>query len=378
MRILHVFRAPVGGLFRHVSDLARGQSERGHEVGLICDARTGGARAEAALEGLRNALALGVKRVPMSRLPGFGDVTSSLAVAQHARRLQPDILHGHGAKGGVFARLARTAVRPPAAAVYTPHGGSFHYPPGSVAHIVYMTAERLLAPRTALFVFESGFVRDQFHAFVGPPGQPERVVHNGLADSEFEPLPEGERAFDLLFIGELRRLKGVDVLIDALAQLRDNAGLMPRLLLVGAGPDEAAFRAEVDRRGLAGQVTFRPPCPIRSVLAEAHVMVVPSRAESLPYVVLEAAAAGQPLIATKVGGIPEIFGPQAARLVPPDDSGALAAAIARALDHLDDARAEATALRAHVHAKFSISAMVENILAGYTAALSVTSAVERR
>ncbi|MFC7400066.1 glycosyltransferase family 4 protein [Chelatococcus sp. GCM10030263] len=377
MRILHVFRAPVGGLFRHVADLARGQSERGHEVGLICDARTGGARAEAMLEALRSSLALGVKRVPMSRLPGFGDVASSLAVAQHARRLQPDILHGHGAKGGVFARLARTAVRPPAAAVYTPHGGSFHYPPGSAAHIVYMTAERLLARRTALFIFESGFVRDQFHAFVGPPGQPERVVHNGLAESEFEPLPQREPPFDLLFIGELRKLKGVDVLIDALALLRDRDGLTPRLVLIGAGPDETAFRTDITRRDLAGQVTIRPPCPIREALAEARVMVVPSRAESLPYVVLEAAAAGRPLIATRVGGIPEIFGPKAYQLVRPDDSAALAEAIADRLRHLDRAQADAAELRAQVHANFSISAMVENILASYTAARSVTFAVEQ-
>jgi glycosyltransferase involved in cell wall biosynthesis len=375
LRILHVFRAPVGGLFRHVADLARGQSERGHEVGLICDARTGGVRAEAALEALRSSLALGVKRVSMSRLPGFGDVATSLAVAQHARRLQPDILHGHGAKGGVFARLARTAVRPPAAAVYTPHGGSFHYPPGSAAHIVYMTAERLLARRTALFIFESGFVRDQFHAFVGASGQPERVVHNGLAESEFLPLPDREPPFDLLFIGELRKLKGVDVLIQALALLRDRDGLTPRLVLVGAGPDETAFRADIARRDLTGQVTIRPPCPIREALAEARVMVVPSRAESLPYVVLEAAAAGRPLIATRVGGIPEIFGTQASRLIPPDDSAALAAAIADRLRHLDRAQAEAAALRGQVHANFSISAMVEDILASYTAARSGTFAV---
>ena len=84
--------------------------------------------------------------------------------------------------------------------------------------------------------------------------------------------------------------------------------------------------------------------PARQAFALGRVLVVPSRAESLPYVVLEAAAAGMPLIATRVGGIPEIFGPHAGRLVPPDDAAALAAAIAQALDGPDETAAAAAAL----------------------------------
>src|SRR5690606_29836200 len=116
------------------------------------------------------------------------------------------------------------------------------------------------------------------------------------------------------------------------------------------GPDEAAFRAQIVKLGLSDTVTMRPPSPIRHVLPEARAMVVPSRAESLPYVILEAAAAGQPLIATRVGGIPEIFGPAASRLVPPADVPALAAAIAQTLGAPDRAVADAEALRDYVHA----------------------------
>ncbi len=70
--------------------------------------------------------------------------------------------------------------------------------------------------------------------------------------------------------------------------------------------------------GVADQCVFEPPGPIRRALAQARIMVIPSRAESLPYVILEAAAAAQPLIATDVGGIGEIYGPQHRhRLIPP-------------------------------------------------------------
>lgn len=368
MRILHVFRTPVGGLFRHVMDVARGQSERGHEVGIICDATTGGARADAALAGLQASLALSVRRLDMGRLPGLGDITTTRAVAQAVRQLRPDVVHGHGAKGGLFARMAVSRKPEGPISVYTPHGGSFHYGKGHPAHHVYMAAERFLARRTDLFVFESEFVRSQFHRYLGPSGQLEKVVHNGLAEDEFAPLPRSSPSHDLLFIGELRTLKGVDVLLSALALLRDRGQAVPRLLLVGAGPDQATFHAQITSLGLAASVTLRAPSPIRHVLPETRVMVVPSRAESLPYVILEAAAAAHPLIATAVGGIPEIFGDAATRLIPPGNVPALADAINRMLADPAGAAAEAEALRERIRAHFSISVMVDGIIAGYDAA----------
>src|SRR5215813_954736 len=105
LNILHVLRAPVGGLFRHVSDLARGQIARGHRVGVIADSSTGAGEAEAALAALRPELALGLTRVPMSRHIGTGDVAAVAHVSQRAAEAAADVLHGHGAKGGAYARL---------------------------------------------------------------------------------------------------------------------------------------------------------------------------------------------------------------------------------------------------------------------------------
>src|SRR6478609_6508163 len=106
LNILHVMRAPVGGLFRHVADLARGQSARGHRVGLIADRSTGGAQAEATLSTLASKLAHGVTRVPMSRHVGVSDFLAVRHVSQRARAVAADVIHGHGAKGGAYARLA--------------------------------------------------------------------------------------------------------------------------------------------------------------------------------------------------------------------------------------------------------------------------------
>ena len=95
-----------------------------------------------------------------------------------------------------------------------------------------------------------------------------------------------------------------------------------------------------------------------------RMMVIPSRAESLPYVILEAAAAGVPIISTRVGGIPEIFGPQSDHLIPPDDIGVLVGAISAALERPALKRV-AQAVKARVQTEFSLPAMVDGGLAAY-------------
>ena len=130
-------------------------------------------------------------------------------------------------------------------------------------------------------------------------------------------------------MGELRAGKGLETLIDAMALLRRERRLRLTLLVVGSGASESELQERARAAGVWDSIAFVPPRPIREALGRGRVMVMPSHAESLPYVILEAAAAAQPLIATRVGGIPEIFGAQADELIPPADVPALADAIYR-------------------------------------------------
>lgn len=363
-RILHVFRAPVGGLFRHVLDLARLQAAAGHAVGIVCDATTGGERGARALADLAPSLDLGLLRIPMRRNPHLSDWTCLRAVARRAGEVGATVLHGHGAKGGAYARLA------PASAIraYTPHGGSYNYRPGSALHRTYMAAEAVLARRTDAFLFESAYVAERHRAFVGGPEKVTRIVHNGIAEAEFAPVPLAADAADLLYVGELREAKGLPYLLDALVRLRQE-GRPLRLLMVGSGPDAESLRAMVERLGLSDAASFEPPQAIRSVLARGRILVVPSLAESLPYVVLEAAAAAQPLVATRVGGIPEIFGAMAGDLVPSRNADALAGAIRRVLDEAPDVlAARVRALSESIHERFSLERMGADVISGYAAA----------
>jgi glycosyltransferase involved in cell wall biosynthesis len=361
LNILHVLRAPVGGLFRHVVDLARGQTALGHRVGLVADATTGAARAEAALATLSFDLEHGVLRIPMDRHLGLADLAAQRAVALHAKACGAEIVHGHGAKGGAYARLlpAGQAVR-----VYTPHGGSLHYRRASPLGLLYLSLERVLMPRTELLLFESAYSRDMFYARVGAPAGKVAVVHNGVSEAEFQPVTPAAGASDVVFVGELRMLKGVDVLIDALAALA-REGETVSATIVGDGPDAGRFKERARAAGLAERVRFPGAMPARAAFAQGRLLVVPSRAESLPYVVLEAAAAGVPQIATAVGGVSEIFGPLAPRLVAPGDPAALGRAIRAARAAIEATRADATQLQTRVRELFSAEAMTKQILAAY-------------
>lgn len=375
LNILHIFRAPVGGLFRHVLDLTRAQIARGHRVGMVADSLTGGEAAEAVLKEIEPLLALGLTRCPMRRHVGPGDLPALIHVMRRVAETKADVAHGHGAKGGAFARMALGSRR--ALRAYTPHGGSLLYSHDTFAGKFYLASERFLMLRGDLFLFESAYSAELFRRKIGTPKGLVRVVHNGVTQAEFENVATAPDATDLLFIGELRPVKGVETLIDAIARL-NREGRSIGATLVGDGPSREALEAQVARLGLSSLVHFAGAMPAGRAQALGRVMVMPSLAESLPYVALEAAAAGIPLITTRVGGIPEIYGPLSDRLVPPQDSGMLAQAIAQALDRPDAAAAHAAELRKRVARYFSVDSMVEGVLTAYADGLERLRATGRR
>lgn len=367
LNIIHVLRAPVGGLFRHVTDLVRGQIARGHNVGIIADSLTGDASAEMAFASLLPLLALGLSRIPIKRPFGPGDVQAIWHVSKRARQTKADVIHGHGAKGGAFARLAVT--RQPAVRAYTPHGGSLLLDHMSLKGKAYLALERIMMPRGDLYLFESAFSAKVFDAKVGKPAGLVRVVHNGVSENEFEPVMLAPDATDLVFLGELRDVKGIDILIESIARLR-NSGTPVTATIVGGGPLAAELPAHAAKLGLSHAIRFIPPMNARAAMSLGNVMVIPSRAESLPYVVLEAAAAGRPLITTNVGGIPEIYGPLVDALIPAGDVASLAHAIGTAVRQ-PQAMADTTLqLRARVKTYFSWDAMVDGVVAGYEQAFA--------
>jgi glycosyltransferase involved in cell wall biosynthesis len=367
LRILHAVRAPVGGIIRHILDLANGQAERGHHVGIVADSLTGGERAIAALAEISPRLALGVHRLPIKREPHPSDVFAWSQFMRVVKMLRPDVLHGHGAKAGAFVRVKS----PPANTirVYTPHGGSLHYPPNTLKGQVYGRLERALMNRTELFLFESAFARDTYQRVIGKPAGLVKCVFNGVTAAEFEPVERAADASDVAYVGEFRHIKGADLLIDAVAHLRAN-GKPVTLTLGGDGEETEALKAQIARLGIDDAVRFLGHVKPRYGFSKGHVLVVPSRGDSMPYVVIEAGAAAVPMIAAKVGGIPEIFDTNTSSMFTSGNIDAMAAAIATALDDPAATLARANSLRQRVFQHFSQTSMVEGVLEGYREAFT--------
>jgi glycosyltransferase involved in cell wall biosynthesis len=273
------------------------------------------------------------------------------------------VLHGHGAKAGAFIRMKtspKDIIR-----VYTPHGGSLHYPLNTLRGAVYSRLERALMNSTDLFLFESAFARDTYQRTIGIPQGLVRCVFNGVTADEFDPLAVAADATDVVYVGEFRNIKGADLLIDAVARLRAD-GKPVTLTLAGDGEELEALKAQIQRLGLGDAVRFIGHVKARYGFSKGRVLVVPSRGDSMPYVVIEAAAAGIPMVAANVGGIPEIFGPaHADSLFAPNIVGAMADAIETALEDPDGALVRARSLRERIFLHFSQKAMVEGVLAGY-------------
>jgi glycosyltransferase involved in cell wall biosynthesis len=286
-----------------VCDLVRQQEAAGHTVGIVCDAGQGTAEAESRLESLSKSCSLGIHRIAMSRLPSPSDLRNTVRIAKITKSAAAEIIHGHGAKGGLYARLVALSTK--ARSVYTPHGGSLHYTWTRPVGFLSLLTEKILVKLGNGYVFVCEFERQEFEKKIGLAGSHSIVVQNGLNLEDFADADPSPVATDLLFVGEMRGLKGVDLLIVALAKIPEVT-----LTLVGDGPDLQQFQQLTNALGLSSRATFVGRLPMRDALKLGRMLIVPSRNESFPYVVLEAMAAGVPTLASRVGGIAEILPPE--------------------------------------------------------------------
>lgn len=367
LRIVHCVRSPMGGIFKHIDDLSRAQKAEGHSVGLIYDTLTEGAYERAHAERMAPDLELGIVRMPMARSLSPSDIPTAFKVYRALAALRPDVVHCHGSKGGAYGRAASMLLglrgeRP--VTVYCPHGGSLNYDSSSMKGRVFFTLERILARLTSGFVFVCAYEEAAFHEKVGARNIASQVVHNGLREEEFVPVTPRNDATDFVFLGTLRKVKGVDVILNALAILKKQ-NTSATVTITGAGDEDAALRQMTVDLGLSDSVTFAGAMGARDALPLGKCVLLPSRNESFPYVVLEAQGARRPLITTRVGGIAEAFHGEEDLLIPPDDASALADRMAAYLS--EPHVFEEAAIKRHARAQelFSAETMSGHITGFY-------------
>lgn len=203
----------------------------------------------------------------------------------------------------------------------------------------------------------SHFARSQLMCFAAPEDWDKlHIVHCGITPEAYR---GGEfRGTRLLFVGRLVGVKGPRLLLEALARLSADHP-EATLTYLGDGPDRAALEAKARADGLADRVRFlgfQPPAAVADALAEADVFCLPSFAEGVPVVLMEAMAAERAVVTSRIAGIPELIEDGVTgRLVPPGDLAALSDALSRCLGDPDGARAMGTAARRKVAAEFNVT-----------------------
>ena len=234
------------------------------------------------------------------------------------------MVHANSSKAGILGRLAAVAARVPVR-FFTVHGWAFKAHEGRAA-TAYLWADRLMSPLTTTTICVADSERRAGLRARTCRADRTVVIHNGVPldrPRRSPGLPAGRST--LLSVGRLRAPKDFMTLVRAMAALEPGSA---RLRIAGDGPERAALEAEVARlgpRGDASSCWARAPT-WTSCSPAADVFVLASDSEGLPMSVLEAMAAGLPVVASAVGGVPELVRDgETGMLVPPRDSAALAA-----------------------------------------------------
>lgn len=332
LRILQLTEAASAGVGRHVIDLCGGLLDQGHSVALAYS------RLRVSATFLEGVAALQKRsgrfqQVPLAirRWPSWQDWSSVRAV----RRAFPeplDIVHAHSTKAGFLSRLLMRSIA--RAAIYSPHAPlSMSAANGRLLQRGASAMELALSYRCDRIICVSVAERKHLLGIGIDPGKLE-VVENGVPPAT-SLTPDADAAFKVQgsglsvgFVGRLAKQKGVDILLEALRRMDPSIRAQFTVFIFGDGPERQRLETTALELQLGSCVRWMGDQPAETLIGSFDMLVLPSRYEGMPYVLLEAQRAAVPVIATNVGGVNELLGENdAGIIIPPEDPTALALAL---------------------------------------------------
>lgn len=366
-RIMYVItKTNWGGAQRYVYDLATAAQASGMNV-LVA----GGGEGEL-LTRLKDAQ---VDTLTIGGLSRDVHITKDVAAFKELyslfRRAKPEVVHLNSSKAGIAALAARLARVPHI--VFTVHGWAWNeerpYLQKCVIALAYWLT--LLLSHTVIMVSNEAKRQGRFFPFVQ---RKMTVIHNGVRAPEFlsreearrKLLPSSTRSLWIGTIGELHPIKGHSTLIEAYEHVAPDVP-DSELILIGEGQERSALERQIRIEGVSGSTHLLGHIPEASLYLRAFdIFVLPSRSEGLPYVLLEAGAASLPVVATAVGGIPEVITEEETGvLVPYGDRGSLTEALEYVAQDETLRRRLGSALHTKVENEFSVHRMVTQTFALY-------------
>ena len=360
LRIFHVLSSlVVGGMERLTVDLAVTMTRRGHEVRVVTLDGAG------PMDAYARASAVRVENVD-SR--GWRTLVGRSPLSQYLERERPDIVHSHG---GCWARAVAAAARANVEGrVHTIHG--FHE--REVAKMLWLDRASLRLTRATVVVSEE--LREQCARALWTDADRIRFIRNGVPGFPVgkSPMRRSELGLSgdhlvVIAVGRLVPVKGLDVLLSAFALVQKDAP-MARLVLVGEGPERARLSSQIASLGLEDVVhMLGQRNDTARLLQMSDIFCLPSRSEGLSISLLEAMAAGLPVVATGVGATPEVVTGDVGIVVPPESPVELADALEALLNDPARRAAHGSAAREAVALRYSIDRTADEYCALYETTL---------
>src|SRR5437016_5921878 len=384
----------MGGPALHVAYLTAGLRERGYDTTLVAGSL---ARGEDSMAFVADGLDVGVVRIDElgREISPLRDLAATLRLARLIRRERPDILHTHTAKAGTVGRVAALLAgrKGPPIVVHTFHGHVLRGYFGPLRSLFFRLLERWLASMTTALVAVSPQVRDDLVGLGVAPRErfvvirlgielDERVAaeQNGRLESRRYLGIPGDR-FAVGWIGRMTAVKRTDDVLVAFKALRDS-GVDACLCMVRDGPDRVQLERRAHELGVVKETLFLGyQEDVAPFYAAFDALVLPSSNEGTPVSAIEALAAGRPVVATRVGGVPDVVQEGGdGFLVEPGATGELADRLARLAGDPELRDRMGKAGRERVLPRYAVDRLVDDVdrlyrsLLGAAAAQSATAA----
>jgi len=309
----------MGGPALHVAYLAAGLRTRGYDTTLVAGSL---ARGEDSMAFVADELGVGVVRIDElgREISPLRDLMATLRLARLIRRERPEILHTHTAKAGTVGRVAALLAgrKGPPIVVHTFHGHVLRGYFGPLRSLFFRLLERWLAGRTTALIAVSPQVRDDLVALGVAPRERFVVIRLGIAlDERVAGTRDGRLEsrrylgippdrFAVGWIGRMTAVKRTDDVLVAFKRLRDG-GVDACLCMVGDGPDRAQLERRAHELGIVRETLFLGyQEDVAPFYAAFDALALPSSNEGTPVSAIEALAAGRPVVATRVGGVPDV------------------------------------------------------------------------
>ena len=287
------------------------------------------------------------------------------------RRLRPDVVHLNSSKAGVLGRVAAAAARVPVR-IFTAHGWAFKAASGMDSRL-YLLADRAVESLTSMVICVSENERRAGLAAGVCTEERSVVIRNAVEVGAAPSRARGdEPPVQIVSVGRLAAPKDFSTLVAAVARLPEGRA---RLRVFGDGPFRSELEAQKRALGLDGAVEFAGEVPdVRPHLEEADVFVLSSLSEGMPVSILEAMAAGLPVVASAVPGLEEVvLDGETGFLVPPADPAALAEKLAELVDDPARRASFGAAGRARAEEHFSLPAWRDAHFSLYRSLLAARS-----